>query len=100
MAPEQRSGRPAEATSDGLRNPVTHWVPLGSVVYAWTDRRGASDDRSWWKTAGARLYVPFAKPEPPKEVSIAATAAPASMPQRSAEDAAASKIPRIAADVV
>ncbi len=61
MALEQRNRTPDE----GLRSSTLRWLELATVVYAWTDRREANEDRVWWKTAGARLYLPFAKPPQP-----------------------------------
>ncbi len=60
MALEQHGSRQSD---DTLRSSAIRWLELASVVYAWTDRRESSEDRTWWKTAGARLYLPFAKPQ-------------------------------------
>ncbi len=58
MALEQR----ARNSDEGSRSSSVRWLEIATVVYAWTDRREANADRAWWKTAGARMYLPFAKP--------------------------------------
>ena len=87
MALEQQGSRQSD---DTLRNSTIRWLELASIVYAWTDRRESAEDRSWWKTAGARLYLPFAKPQ--REESTASGAAATSLVPRSANDALASAL--------
>ena len=54
MALKQMSGRPLDQESVRPRNEQLAWLGLGALVYAWTDRREANVDRSWWKSAGIR----------------------------------------------
>jgi hypothetical protein len=40
------------------------WISLAHVVYAWTDRREAGADKSWWRNAGAACCWRCAVPQP------------------------------------
>ncbi len=39
------------------RTADTNWIALGQVVYAWTDKRPASEDAAWWRKQAAFVYA-------------------------------------------
>jgi len=41
------------------------WRPVGHIVYGWTDRRRAHEDRWWWMNSAVRLR--FVPNEPARE---------------------------------
>ena len=63
MALWQTGGELTESASDLLNGSRIEWLSVAAVVYAWTDRREATEDMAWWQAAGACSHAPFAEPE-------------------------------------
>ena len=56
---KRSSRKPGVGSEEQPRNPGVLWLPLGAVIYAWSDGRDASTDKSWWQNAGLRFNTPL-----------------------------------------
>lgn len=59
-----------DVMGDGPRSDEISWLPLGMVVYSWTDKREAATDTAWWKTAGGYVHSLRANVQRPEEMPV------------------------------